>query len=184
MCRCAGPRVRPRHRLCRAFRGETASARDLFDQTRPLVWQDLHDGLAGVYPPTQAAELVERLIRSACRTFVERSPELAYWMRSAVWPRLVPITFNARLRGLRRPFRRKHRRRAGKDPLSQGIGCHLSAFDAGAAPPRRRQRRWLRAGCRTRTNTLCPRYFSILPPGNFSYDEELKAWVWTTFNSF
>ncbi|MGS0685230.1 alpha-amylase family protein [Nakamurella sp. GG22] len=51
--------------------------RQLFGLRLDRWWSDLHDGLAAVYRPDQAAHLERRLVRAAAAAFRDRDPDLA-----------------------------------------------------------------------------------------------------------
>ena len=38
--------------------------------------------------------------------------------------------------------------------------------------------------CRTRTSATLPEVFPDFAPGNFTWDDDLDGWVWTTFNTW
>ena len=55
---------------------EPEHRRQLFGLRLDRWWSDLHDGLASVYRPDQAAELERRLVRAAAAAFRDRDPDL------------------------------------------------------------------------------------------------------------
>jgi len=231
--------------------GEQPYLRETFSIRLDRWWQDLHDGLAGVYPPTQTADLVDRLIRSACRTFIERSPELRRldaertlapdWFQS---PSMLGYAayadrFAGTIDGVRKkiPYLnelgvtylhlmpvlcpregdsdggyavqdyRTLRTNLGTMADLANLAADLRSHDISLVLDLvlnhvAREHEWAqkaRAGDKhfqdyfytfpdrrmpdAYERTL-PEVFPAFAPGNFSYDTELKAWVWTTFNSF
>ena len=101
-----------------------ASTPELFGLRLDRWWSDLHDGLAAVYRPDQAAELERRLVRAGGGGVPRPGPGSGPAGHAAhARPGVVPGRIHARLRRLRRAVRRRPgRRSAGKIGYLEELG--------------------------------------------------------------
>jgi amylosucrase len=234
-----------------ALHGQARHLQETFAVRLDRWWEDLYEGLAEVYSPSETDDLSERLIRLAARAFLDRDPELRLldeertlspdWFQS---PEMLGYAayadrFGDTIAGVgeKIPYLRElgvtylHlmpllRPRPGDSDGGYAVADYRTVReDLGtvadlknlATELRRagislvldlvlnhvaREHEWaVRA---QQGDTHYQEYFYIFPdrtmpdayertlpevfpdfaPGNFTFDEQLQSWVWTTFNSF
>ncbi len=225
--------------------------RDTFAIRLNRWWEDLVNGLTGIYSQADATDLAGRLIRLAANAFAERDPELHRldaertlapdWFQSpdALGYATYVDRFGSTLKGVqnRIPYLKElgvtylHllpllRPRPGDSDGGYAVADYrtvredLGTVDdlaALATDLRRegialvvdlvlnhvaREHEWAQKA--REGDTAYQNYFYVFPdrtmpdafertlpevfpdfaPGNFTFDDTMKAWVWTTFNSF